>query len=228
MMLLKLILGHLIGDFFLQPDCLARTKKGSNISLMIHSFINALVIYFIVWNFSLWWIIPIVFFSHFEIDYIKLHYCRDNLFWFITDQILHLAVLLAIWFIIPGNLLFTRDVLCGFLNSERVWMYAIVYSMMTMPVSLFIEKLFKRWAEEIPEYKGLSGAGKLIGYIERFLIVTFVSMGNISAVGFLITAKSVFRFSDIKSSSDFRMTEYVLLGTLVSFALGIIGGLILI
>jgi hypothetical protein len=97
-----------------------------------------------------------------------------------------------------------------------------------MPVSLFIEKLFKRWAEEIPDYKGLSGAGKLIGYIERFLIVTFVSMGNISAVGFLITAKSVFRFSDIKSSSDFRMTEYVLLGTLVSFALGIIGGIILL
>ena len=97
-----------------------------------------------------------------------------------------------------------------------------------MPTSLLIERIFRQWSANIPDYTGLPNAGKWIGYIERILIVTFVATHNFSAVGFLITAKSVFRFSDIKNSSDFRLTEYVLLGTLFSFAIAIIGGLLLL
>ena len=99
---------------------------------------------------------------------------------------------------------------------------------MTMPTSLLIERIFKQWSANVPDYTGLPNAGKWIGYIERILIVTFVATHNFSAVGFLITAKSVFRFSDIKNSSDFRLTEYVLLGTLFSFAIAIVGGLLLL
>ena len=88
--------------------------------------------------------------------------------------------------------------------------------------------MFRQWSGNVPDYKGLPDAGKWIGYIERILIVTFIATHNFSAVGFLITAKSVFRFSDIKSSADFRLTEYVLLGTLFSFAIAILGGLLLL
>lgn len=97
-----------------------------------------------------------------------------------------------------------------------------------MPTSLLIERIFRQWSANVPDYTDLPNAGKWIGYIERILIVTFVATHNFSAVGFLITAKSVFRFSDIKNSSDFRLTEYVLLGTLFSFAIAIVGGLLLL
>jgi hypothetical protein len=116
----------------------------------------------------------------------------------------------------------------SFLASTSAWKYLLIYSAMTMPTSLLIERIFRQWSTNVPDYTGLPNAGKWIGYIERILIVTFVATHNFSAVGFLITAKSVFRFSDIKNSSDFRLTEYVLLGTLFSFAIAIIGGLLLL
>ena len=71
--LLKLLSGHLIGDFFLQPDAIAKKKKTSLVSLGIHSLINALCVYVVLGEFCLWWILPAVFLSHFVIDYIKLH-----------------------------------------------------------------------------------------------------------------------------------------------------------
>ena len=43
-------------------------------------------------------------------------------------------------------------------------------------------------------------AGEWIGYIERVLILTFVITGNIEAVGFLLAAKSVFRFDDLNKA----------------------------
>jgi len=44
-------------------------------------------------------------------------------------------------------------------------------------------------------------------------------------VGFLLTAKSVFRFGDLKESKDRKLTEYILIGTLLSFGIAIIVGL---
>jgi hypothetical protein len=45
-------------------------------------------------------------------------------------------------------------------------------------------------------------------------------------VGFLIAAKSVFRFGDLKESKDRKLTEYILVGTLVSFGLAIFTALV--
>ena len=138
-----------------------------------------------------------------------------------------MSVLGLVWLLLTGDWSAVAASVQTALSSEKLWMYGIIYGLMTMPSSLLIERIFRPWMEKLPSYTGLEGAGKIIGYIERILIVTFVSTGNLSAVGFLITAKSVMRFSDIKSSSDFRMTEYILLGTMISFMIGIMGGLVL-
>ena len=178
--------------------------------------------------FSLWWIIPAVFITHFLIDYAKSHWTSDNAKWFLADQAAHLCVLAAIWTIITGDVTQLCSSVESFLASASAWKYLIVYSAMTMPTSLLIERIFRQWSANVPDYTGLPNAGKWVGYIERILIVTFIATHNFSAVGFLITAKSVFRFSDIKNSSDFRLTEYVLLGTLFSFAIAIVGGILLL
>lgn len=63
---------------------------------------------------------------------------------------------------------------------------------------------------------GLASAGKWIGICERVLIITFVVMGQFTAIGFLMTAKSILRFSEKENNTQLK-TEYVLVGTLVSF-----------
>ena len=72
--------------------------------------------------------------------------------------------------------------------------------------------------------KGLPNAGKWIGYLERILILTFIFTGNIEGVGFLLAAKSVFRFGELNRAKDIKTTEYVLIGTFASFTISIMLG----
>ena len=44
-------------------------------------------------------------------------------------------------------------------------------------------------------------------------------------IGFLIAAKSVLRYSDIKTNYDRKRVEYILIGTLLSFSIAIITGI---
>ena len=58
------------------------------------------------------------------------------------------------------------------------------------------------------------------------MTLTFVLTGHIEGVGFLLTAKSVFRFGDLKEAKDIKTTEYVMIGTMWSFAIAIAAGLL--
>jgi hypothetical protein len=72
---------------------------------------------------------------------------------------------------------------------------------------------------------GLASAGKWIGICERVLILTFVLMHQYTAIGFLMTAKSILRFSEKETNTQLK-TEYVLVGTLVSFTSSAILGVL--
>jgi hypothetical protein len=49
---------------------------------------------------------------------------------------------------------------------------------------------------------------------------------NLKPLVFLLAAKSIFRFGDLKKVKDRKLTEYVLIGTLLSFGIAILVGLI--
>lgn len=70
----------------------------------------------------------------------------------------------------------------------------------------------------------MPNAGKWIGYLERILILTFIFTGNIEGIGFLLAAKSVFRFGELNKAKDIKTTEYVLIGTFASFTIAIMTG----
>ena len=72
----------------------------------------------------------------------------------------------------------------------------------------------------------LPNAGLWIGSMERVLTLLFILAGHFEAVGFLLAAKSVFRFGDLRNSPDRMRTEYVLIGTLLSFGVAIGLGLL--
>jgi len=78
------------------------------------------------------------------------------------------------------------------------------------------------------EQLSLESAGKLIGMLERVLVFVFIYMGRWEGVGFLLAAKSVFRFGDLKDAHSMKLTEYVLIGTLLSFGIAIVTGIILL
>ena len=74
--------------------------------------------------------------------------------------------------------------------------------------------------------QSLQNAGNYIGILERIFVVTFILLNEFEAIGFLLAAKSIFRFGDLKKVKDRKLTEYVLIGTLLSFGIAILVGLI--
>ncbi|CAM3999105.1 DUF3307 domain-containing protein [Lederbergia lenta] len=70
----------------------------------------------------------------------------------------------------------------------------------------------------------LLSRGKLIGYIERLLVILLTTVGAYPAIAFIVTAKSIARF---KQLDDRNWAEYFLLGTLSSMFLGTLLGFLL-
>lgn len=66
--------------------------------------------------------------------------------------------------------------------------------------------------------------GKLIGYIERLLVILLTFYHAYPAIAFIVTAKSIARF---KQLDDRDWAEYFLLGTLTSMFLGLAFGILL-
>ncbi|MEQ8846374.1 hypothetical protein [Botrimarina sp.] len=69
--------------------------------------------------------------------------------------------------------------------------------------------------------RGFPDGGAVIGRLERSLIYLFVVGGTPTAIGFLIAAKSVFRFGELSDRANRLEAEYITIGTLMSFAVGL-------
>jgi hypothetical protein len=68
--------------------------------------------------------------------------------------------------------------------------------------------------------RGFVDGGRIIGQLERAMIYLFVLVGQPAAIGFLIAAKSVFRFGELSDRANRMEAEYILIGTLYSFLFG--------
>lgn len=84
-----------------------------------------------------------------------------------------------------------------------------------------VAKIVAPYADQLDEASGLVRGGQVIGMAERLLIYVFVLAGAPSAIGFLVTAKSLFRLGDVADAEKRKHAEYIIIGTLVSFAYGV-------
>ncbi|MDO4191307.1 MAG: DUF3307 domain-containing protein [Bacteroidales bacterium] len=225
--LVKLLCAHLCSDFIFQTDSINKGKRKSGVAgigyLLLHSAIHALTAYLFVSEWSCWQVPTVIFVSHFVIDLVKYKCCEDSLCTFLIDQVCHLIVLVALFFVFWGEDL---DSIC--LNStytSKIWIIAMAYVLMLRPSSILLGLFLDKWTPSSPNTQSLPNAGQWIGYIERVLILTFVLIGSIEGVGFLLAAKSVFRFGELNKAKEIRNTEYVLIGTLASFTLAILTGI---
>jgi hypothetical protein len=226
--LIKLLISHLVSDFLLQTNQSVKRKEKQlfkSYHLYLHAVMHAALSWVLLWNINYWYIATIIFITHLIIDAGKIYFTsHQNKRWlFAVDQVAHI-------FIIIGLALFaTRAEFYidkGFIKI--LWPLALCVIFLTTPVSISLKIFFTRWklTEDKTGIYGLKNAGKWIGIIERLLIFLFVITDNFSAVGFLLTAKSVFRFGDLSKAKNMKLTEYVLIGTLLSFGIAIITGLL--
>jgi hypothetical protein len=190
---------------------------------------------------NLWWAILLIIITHTIIDGWKLNAEKkwgSRLSLFLIDQIIHVIIIVILWlWMINGwekMNLFTQ----AHLSNYRILLRVLGYLLMMGPVGYIIQFLTRKWLFELDPDDSLREAGKWIGILERVLTITFIYISQFSAIGFLIAAKSILRVIDkpdkpsgeptlIKPFSSRKRTEYVLIGTFLSFTLAILTGLVI-
>ena len=106
-------------------------------------------------------------------------------------------------------------------------LFVLALIFVTHVSSVLLKVVLSKWkiASDKSE-KSLPNAGNYIGIIERLFVFLFIINGQWQAIGFLIAAKSILRFNDLSKAKDRKLTEYVLIGTLASFGLAALGGVV--
>lgn len=231
--LFQWIFAHLLGDFILQTSAMVRHKqrlKAGSWMLYLHCAIHGILVYLFAPGWNLWILIPLVMFTHYIIDLWKLNQ-SEKVVYFIIDQFLHLLVLFGLWclFVAPAGWVPQNWV--SVMHSQKAWAIASGYLLVTFPLSLLMTSATQRWRREAEENSmrssiSLNEAGKWIGIFERIMVFTFVVSGHFEGIGFLIAAKSILRFNDIKGNEARKEAEYILIGTLMSFSFSIMIGLL--
>ena len=223
-LLLSLLMAHVIGDFYLQSDKYCKRKEESKLKspfLYVHSTIIGLLSWAFVPTVDFWVYALLIFVTHLMIDAVK-SYMRKGLWAFLTDQITHIVILCFVAHQYTSQCHLPIQSL-DFLDNISIpaFMFAILCCL--KPTNILIKLILERYKiGETESCKSMKNAGALIGNLERILTLTFVLIGQYEAVGFIIAAKSLLRFKD----TDTAKTEYVLAGTLLSFGVATICGLV--
>lgn len=233
LILLQLVLAHILTDFVFQPTKWVlhkRDHKAGSAYLYLHSFLAGLFTYIFLLHLNWWPVAVFIAISHYLIDLLKLQFKKDNLRVFIGDQFLHLLMIVIAWLYLTHSFRMVVPAIRELLTSTRFLAIIIGYLLIIFPTGFLVGKATRRWQYELensPTESSLEAAGRYIGIFERILVLTFIVTGYFSAIGFLIAAKSILRFSDKSETHTRKQTEYVLIGTLMSFAITIFIGLLI-
>ncbi len=224
MIFIQLFLAHLIGDFLLQPKKWVDDKDQHTYRskfLYLHILVHTVLVMILLWDIKMWWIAAVIAVSHYVIDLLKveLQKPKTKKMWFFADQMLHISVIAAIT---ASQNLINPEIF----NNPKLLKYAAAIVFLTIPVSVIMRILLSTWTPStarlsILETDSLTNAGKYIGILERLLVFVFISVNHWEGVGFMIAAKSIFRFSDLAQAKQRKLTEYVLIGTLLSFGISV-------
>lgn len=218
--LTALFIAHFLSDFTFQSQTLADAKKTQLGALSIHLLIVGipliiLAILFPINNGDLFFQ---VWLSHLAIDYVKYFLNKHNWIketWearaFLVDQLLHISAIVILYHSIGVNI-----------DSHSLWIepnYTLLQILFILLISKPVNNLFKLYFSkyqiaEGEEEQTVTGAGALIGQLERLIMGIFLLLGQYTAIGLVFTAKSIARYDKISKSQAFA--EYYLIGSLFS------------
>ncbi len=239
--LLAIVSAHLMADFWLQGDDDVAAKRQFRIrAYLTHALTHAAGVYVFAGLWSIWQMPAVVFVAHPVIDVLKEVFLR----WFVPrdakgepvtrwklcaivfDQLLHLAVLVAIVELLSHYGKIPVEPYWSDLLGSPAWRKLVVLlsgAVLTISVGgalvgILVQPLLREIENaDPPEPRGLEKGGRIIGQLERALIFLFVLSAQPAGVGFLITAKSIFRFGELKDAKSRMEAEYIIIGTMLSF-----------
>ena len=234
------LIGHIIGDFYAQTNAVSERKRSRFRWVLIHSLIYLAVFMIIAIPFAtyeIFWLNILTSIFHAIIDMCKFIYvkkmekirrCNQSIERnvFLVDQSLHLLCLFGISYHmeIANIRLQELTVMSEFFDVIGIaeiavgnWILTIL--MIHKPANILIQKVIGTYKPAIQQndFKKDHNAGRLIGTIERIIMVILIFINQFSAIGLVLTAKSIARYDRI--SKDEAFAEYYLLGTLISAAI---------
>ena len=230
--LLLFLLAHIIGDYYLQSCKLADEKAESIKALIKHCVIytfSCFIVVIPVFNSRL--LIGCIFLSvtHGVIDLLKFLYMKyhkeitrnkkRNIY--ILDQALHLMAISTITYIFTVNE-YTISILPPLKNItdtigiplKQCFLWMIALLLIWKPTNITIKKLLFMYKPDDANENAQENAGGFIGLLERLVMLVLLSISQYSAIGLVLTAKSIARYDKISTNKAFA--EYYLLGTLLS------------
>lgn len=142
---------------------------------------------------------------------------------FVSDQVLHILVILIVTYFSCDYRIETlynihiKRIFDRFEISEMFvlgWIIKIL--LIHKPANILIANILNKYKPEEKQIgaSGTKNAGRFIGTLERIIMTIFITINQYSAVGFVLTAKSIARYDKISKEQEFA--EYYLLGTLLS------------
>lgn len=240
-LLLGLVLMHILADFFLQPTAWvqARTRQHWRCAQLyyhglVHFGLNLLLL--TLWHLLSWSAVSVLTLvglalliaaSHLLIDITKSYF--DGLRYFVLDQLLHLLVIVLVWqSLVEVGYHALLQLGLMLLKPEHL-LLLLAYLLLMKPASVMIGLVLTKIAAPASSVKqGSPAAGHLIGIAERLLILTLILADQYSAVGLVVAAKSVLRYNDLRNSHDRALTEYILLGSFLSFGITLVVAIMLL
>lgn len=234
MILTIILIGHMIADFFLQPSSIAEKKKKCTKYVIIHSLIYLLVfaaIYVTLLTTKLAVLSTVIIsVTHFLIDLIRVYIDKStdkstkHFASFCFDQVFHISIIIVVYYVLKldahTNSLYCK--LAAYPNFKNIILYIFLFGILLDPTAVFIKKLFSALFKK--SEKNVDNTGKMIGMLERVITAILLLCNQYSAIGFVLTAKSIARFKQLE---DKTFAEKYLIGTLTSLLISLAATLII-
>lgn len=233
--LLYLCLFHIIADFYAQNDHIAHEKKKKYKYVLIHSlqyWAVFLVLSILCFEKNALIVSSITSVCHYSTDTIKYLYtkckkkrCSDSML-FIFDQAVHFISIVIITYLYRFEIcwidIINKFVLEFAIDLNKTAKLLLVLLLIGKPSNILIQQLLNSYRPKQNDciIKSDAKAGRLIGTLERLLILILLVNDGYTAIGFVLTAKSLVRYDKITKDPGF--SEYYLLGTLLSTLIAII------
>jgi hypothetical protein len=227
--LLRLLIAHFLISLLFSYKSIhdhIHQKRLRSIWLYLASLLYSLFLYLVIAAWASVWIIALSFLVYLFVRLVK-SWIKSAVAGLIFSQVVLLFSIFVIW-TSTGSADFSLIVrsLSTLWRSDNTLLIVLGFILVLWPTGPVIGVITEPFREQLDETekRGLAKAGLWIGCFERIIIYIFVLSGNVTAIAFLVTAKSIFRFGEIKEPENRKEAEYILIGTFCSFSVAMLVG----
>ena len=181
--------------------------------LGLHILYVALPLFIVsLFHLDLWWICLVILLTHAGIDFLKPIVQKQlklpKAWTFALDQVLHIAIISCLVLLGAKN---GTTYLLPFDTLNLIFYVLLVGK----PSNIAFKILFAKYQPTSKKKMDtITGAGSMIGFLERLVIGACLVYGQFASIGLVFTAKSIARYNKISENPAFA--EYYLIGSLFS------------